>query len=291
MTLEQLRIFVAVAEREHVTRAAEALHLTQSATSAAVAALENRYATALFHRVGRRIELTAAGRAFLVEARAVLARAASAESVLADLAGLKRGTLRLAASQTVGNYWLPPRMARFHAAYPEIALPFTIGNTEQAAHRVLDGLADVGFVEGGIDDPSLATEDVAEDRLVLIVAAGHPWADASSVDWSDLAGGRFVLREAGSGTRAMLEAALREHGLAAADLAVAMELPSNEAVIAAVCAGAGATVVSQVAAAAALAVGAAREVALDLPARRFTLVRHRERHASAAETAFRAMLG
>jgi DNA-binding transcriptional LysR family regulator len=107
MTLEQLRIFVAVAEREHVTQAAKELNLTQSATSAAVSALETRYATKLFDRIGRRIMLTQAGKVFLVEAKAVLARAASAEKVLADLAGLERGSLTIGASQTAGNYWLP----------------------------------------------------------------------------------------------------------------------------------------------------------------------------------------
>ena len=94
MTLEQLRIFVAVAEREHVTGAARDINLTQSAVSAAIAALEARYATRLFDRVGRRIELTQAGRLFLTEARAVLARAAAAETVLMDLAGLARGQVR-----------------------------------------------------------------------------------------------------------------------------------------------------------------------------------------------------
>ena len=107
MTLDQLRIFVAVAEREHMTRAAEALNQTQSATSAAIAALEERHNLRLFDRIGRRIVLTDAGRDFLSEARAVLARAAIASQRLDDLAGVKRGKLRLAASQTVANYWLP----------------------------------------------------------------------------------------------------------------------------------------------------------------------------------------
>lgn len=133
MTLEQLRIFVAVAEREHVTKAAGDLNLTQSAVSAAVSALENRYATKLFDRVGRRIELTEAGRTFLSEARAVLARARAAETVLADLAGLKRGSLTLAASQTVANYWLPALMHRYRGIYPGIELRLIIGNTEAVA--------------------------------------------------------------------------------------------------------------------------------------------------------------
>lgn len=104
MTLEQLRIFVGVAEREHVTRAAEALNITQSAASGAIAALEARHGVPLFHRVGRGIELTEAGAMFLVEARAVLGRAAHAELALAEYGGLQRGTLKLVASQTIASY-------------------------------------------------------------------------------------------------------------------------------------------------------------------------------------------
>ena len=91
MTLEQLRIFIAVAEKQHVTQAASQLNLTQSATSAAIAALETRYAIKLFDRVGRGIVLTQTGRDFLNEAREVVARAKAAAQVLNDLAGLKRG--------------------------------------------------------------------------------------------------------------------------------------------------------------------------------------------------------
>jgi len=123
VTLEQLRIFVAVAEREHVTRAAALLGLTQSATSAAIQALERRHGTVLFDRVGRNVVLTEAGRAFLIEARALLARAESAETVLAELAGLRRGTLPVQASQTIAAYWLPAHLVHFHAQWPDIDPP------------------------------------------------------------------------------------------------------------------------------------------------------------------------
>src|ERR1700744_3265562 len=108
MTLEQLRIFIAVAEHQHVTRAAGELNLTQSATSAATAALEARYGINRFDRVGRGIVLTRTGRDFLDEARGVVARAKAAVQVLNDLAGLKRGSLKIGASPTVANYWLAP---------------------------------------------------------------------------------------------------------------------------------------------------------------------------------------
>src|ERR1700723_3806499 len=131
MTLEQLRIFVAVAEKQHVTQAASQLNLTQSATSAAIAALEARYGIKLFDRIGRGIVLTQTGRDFLGEARAVLARAKAAAQVLDDLAGLKRGSLTIAASQTVANYWLPSRIQAFHNPHPHIELHLSMANTEQ----------------------------------------------------------------------------------------------------------------------------------------------------------------
>ena len=143
MTLEQLRIFVGVVEREHMTAAARALNVTQSAASAAIAALEERHAIKLFHRVGRGITLTEAGRLFLTEARGILAQANAAEAMLGELSGLKRGTLRVVASQTIAAYWLPPILAIFHERYPTIDIELAIGNSEQAAARVRDGNADL----------------------------------------------------------------------------------------------------------------------------------------------------
>jgi DNA-binding transcriptional LysR family regulator len=281
MTLEQLRIFVAVAEREHVTKAAADLNLTQSATSAAVAALEGRYAARLFDRVGRRIALTDAGRLFLVEARAVLARAAAAETVLADLAGLKRGRLALAASQTVASYWLPPLMHRYQERYPGVSVTLDIANTEIVAAAIHDGSADIGVVEGEVDDPALAVAPVAEDEMVLTVAPGHPWADGRKLTPSDLAAGRWVMRERGSGTRAILEAAVGGERLN-----VAMEFASNEAVRSAAEAGAGAAVMSRLVAASSLASGALVEATFALPRRRFFTLRHKERYATKAAAAF-----
>src|SRR5262249_35211197 len=125
MTLEQLRIFAAVADKQHVTQAARELNLTQSATSAAIAAFERRDGVKLFDRVGRGIVLTHMGRSFLGEARAVLVRAHAAEQVLREFAGLKAGR----ASQTVGSYWLPTRLLAFQATYPGIELSVKIANT------------------------------------------------------------------------------------------------------------------------------------------------------------------
>ena len=285
MTLEQLRVFVAVAEREHVTRAAADLHLTQSATSAAIAALESRNATKLFNRIGRRIELTQAGRLFLVEARAVLARAAAAETVLAELAGLKRGSLALAASQTVGNYWLPPLMHRYRASFPGITLTLTIGNTETVVAAVRDGIADLGFVEGSVDDPTLSVTPIAEDELVLFVsAAQRPKRQAPSpVDFKAM---RWISRERGSATRALFEQAMAKAGLRISDIDLVLELPSNEAVRTAVEDGAGAAVLSKLVVAAALEAGSLVALDFAVPKRQFFALRHKERSITQAEREF-----
>ncbi len=283
MTLEQLRIFVAVAEREHVTRAAAELNLTQSATSAAIAALEARYAIKLFNRIGRRIELTQTGRMFLIEARAVLARATAAETVLADIAGLKRGSLMLAASQTVGNYWLPPLMYRYRVSYPGIALALTIANTETVATRVREGIANLGFVEGPIEDPALSVFPVAEDELVLVIGAAQPRPKGQTISAADLKAMRWVCRERGSATRALFEKAMAKAGLRISDIDMVLELPSNEAVRAAVEDGAGAAVLSKLVVAASIAAGSLIGLDFDLPKRRFFALHHKGRSITQAE--------
>jgi DNA-binding transcriptional LysR family regulator len=288
MTLEQLRIFIAVAEKQHVTQAARVLNLTQSATSAAIAALETRYGIRLFDRVGRGIVLTQTGRDFLNEAREVVARAKAAAQVLDDLAGLKRGSLNLAASQTVANYWLPPHIEAFRKAHPGIDLHVSIANTEQVAQAVNRGSADLGFVEGEVDDPSLAIRKIEGDSLAVVVGAGHPWIGKTRITPKLLTETPWILREPGSGTRSMFEAALKKFGIKLSDLDIRLELPSNEAVRIGVESGDCATAISDLVVAQPLVAGTLHRVKIDLPRRSFFVLRHKERYASQAERALLA---
>jgi DNA-binding transcriptional LysR family regulator len=285
MTLEQLRIFVAVAEREHVTRAAEALGMVQSAASAAIASLETEHGVQLFHRVGRHIELTEAGRVFLMEARAVLARAQAAELALSELGGLKRGTLAIFSSQTIGTYWLPAYLARYRKAYPAIELQLAIGNTSQVAAAVAAGTAELGFVEGEVNDPALSVKSIDGDQLTLVVAADNTPVKSRKLTSADILGMDWVLREPGSGTRAQFEAELRRRKINPAGLKVVLELPSNEAVLSAVLAGAGATAISELVVATGLRYGTLIRLDFDLPKRAFHILRHKERYRSQAADA------
>ncbi len=290
MTLEQLRVFVAVAERQHITRAATALHLTQAAVSASIAALERVNDVRLFDRVGRNIALTAAGREFLPEARAVLAGAAGARQALGEIAGLRRGRLDVHASQTIASYFLPAHIVAFRMKYPGIAVELTIGNTDQVARAVREGRAELGFVEGPLATPGLLVKQVAEEAMGIYVPTGHAWAKGRPLTPTDLLASPWVFREEGSGTRDFFLAVLAARGIAPAALKIILTLPSNEAVREAVAAGAGAACLSARVCARACQAGALAQANLDLPPRLFHAVRHPERYASKALSAFLHMM-
>jgi DNA-binding transcriptional LysR family regulator len=290
MTLEQLRIFVAVAERQHVTQAARALNLAQSAASHAIAALESRHQAKLFKRAGRGIELTEAGIAFLDEARAVLARAEAAELTLSEFGSLKRGTLSVQASHTIASRWLPHHLVAFKKAYPQIQIRLTIGNTAQVAAAVENGTAELGFVEGAVETDRLACEPVARDQLFIVVGPDHPWAGGKALTARDLAAAEWVLREPGSGTRSAFEEALLAHGVKPSALQVRLELPSNEAVRAAVEAGLGATAISASVAAPSIESGLLYQAKFRLPERRFYALRQSGRYRARTAEALMDMI-
>lgn len=289
MTLDQLKIFVAVAERLHMTKAAEAMNVTQSAASAAIAALETQHDVRLFDRVGRGLTLTDAGKIFLPEAKAVLARAAAATACLRDLSELRRGELSIAASQTVASYWLPSRLARFTHDYPQVDVKLTVRNTAVVAEAVEEGTAQLGFVEGRVDGAKLDHRRVAVDRIAVYAAPGHAFVGAA-VNLEMLLSARWVLREEGSGTRAMFLQSMDDHGADVDRLRVELELPSNEAVLTAVESGPFVTAVSRLAAQPFVDSGRLVELPFELAERSFELLTHRERQFSRAARAFVELL-
>lgn len=286
MTLEQLAVFLAVAERQHVTRAAQALGLTPSAVSAAIRALETNHDVLLFDRVGRGIELTQAGRIFLEEARNTLAAADRANLVLAELGGLSRGKLSLSASQTVAGHWLPRQMMRFRDRYPEIILDLTIGNSASVADAVKAGQAELGFVEAEIPSQVLSHLVVAEDEMVIVVPKGHPLTQPVVDLPAALVESRWVLREPGSGTRAYFERAIQGLGVDPQQLTIALTFPSNEAVLSALTEGGCASLLSRSTVQALVETDVLAIVPVPLSPRRFTVLRHRERRMSGAARQF-----
>jgi len=285
MTLNQIRIFVLIAELGHVTRAAERLGITQSAASAAVAALETQYEIKLFNRVGRSIQLSETGEHFLAEAQALLSSARAAQRHLRELGGKTVGKLDIAASQTIANYWLPRRLAAFHDRFPEVTLNVTISNTRDVEKAVVDSKADVGFVEGSTSAKNIERTLVDHDQLALVVSSKR-WPKLGSGNQKiDLVKLPWIIREQGSGTREVLEDMARSENLVWNDLNIVLELPSNEAVREAVEAGAGATLISRHVVASSLANGSLRALPLNVPPRSYHMLRHQQRRDSSALTA------
>lgn len=255
MTLEQLRIFVAVAQMEHFTRAANRLKISQSAVSSAISALETEHRIQLFDRSRRHVELTGAGNILLAEAEAILNRVNLALRRLEDLSELRSGHLSVAASQTVANYWLPALLQQFHNEYPGVEIDLWHGNSTEVEKRIARGEADLGFIEQEPRDPALEIEHVASDELIAVVGPAHPWFGRAHVEWSELTETPWIMREEGSGTRALFEAALQEHSIPVNALDIALTLRTGESILGAVAAGGSAAVISGLVAAIALKAG------------------------------------
>jgi len=248
MTLDQLRIFLAVSEQMHFTRAAESLYMTQSSVSSAIQNLENHYGLKLFDRIGRHIEITEAGRLLQVEAKKILAQLELADRGLRELHNLKRGELKLGASLTIGNYWLPDKISTFKREYPGIDIDCTLGNTEDITIGTINGRFDLGFVEGEVNAlgrEALEIETIGSDRLLIVVGRSHPWFSTAQVSLSELTQTAWIMREPGSGTRAMFEQALREWNIDPTQLNLVLTMSSGEMVKAVVESGMGATAISE----------------------------------------------
>lgn len=291
LNINALRVFAAVVERGGFTKASAALHLSQPAVSKAVRGLEREVGMPLLERGPRSVRVTEAGAALYERARELFAVERSAEDELRALRGLQGGALRVGASTTVATYLLPPVLGDFQARHPRVALHVTSGNTRAVARALLGRRLDVALVEGPVDDARLSVETWRDDELVVIAPPDHPLAASKRpVALAAVAAEPFVIRERGSGTRAVAEAAFAAHGVRPR---VALTLDSTEAVKQAVAAGLGLSAVSRAAAADQLALGRVREVRVAglVIRRRLTLLRLAGRRPSAPARAFEGLLG
>lgn len=214
MELRHLEYFVAVVEEVHFTRAAERLHLAQSGLSASIRSLERELGAPLFVRSTRRVELTEAGRALLVEARRTLASVAAARNAVAAVQGLLRGTLSVGAEQCLGVIDLPAMLARFRAVHPGVEIRLRQAGSSRLVEEVRAGHLDLAFVTvsgeapGGITLTPLATEP-----MMLVCHPGHRLTSRDSVDWSHLEDEIFVDFHADWGARQVTDRAFDAVGL------------------------------------------------------------------------------
>ncbi|MGI5448850.1 LysR family transcriptional regulator [Streptomyces sp. CA-243310] len=243
--LGALELLLAVARVGSLSGAARRLGITQPAASSRIRAMETRLGVALVDRSPRGSTLTAEGALVTDWARRVVEAAEAFDAGAQALRGRRDSRLRVAASMTIAEYLLPGWLIALRGQRPGTAVSLHAGNSADVAARVLAHEADLGFVEGLSVADGLDSVVIAQDRLVVAVAPGHPWARRTRpVPAEELAATPLILRERGSGTRQVLDAALTGCGGLAAPL---LELASTTAVKAAALSGAGPCVLSELA--------------------------------------------
>lgn len=287
LTLRQMEVFAAVARSENVSRAAERLAMSQSAASSALVELERQFACPLFDRIGKSLRLNATGRGLLPLVEDLLAHAGEIEAVLG---GGQLGPLAVGATMTIGNYLATLIVADYLQRHPSSQIDLKVANTRRILDGVLRCELDIGLIEGEASEPDLVVEPWLPDELVIFCAPQHPLAISGHADNAQLAAQPWILREAGSGTRALFDRVVAPR---LASVNVRLQLEHTEAIKRAVEACLGLACLSRLSLREAFRRGSLVELhtpQFDLQ-RNFHFVRHRHRHrhTSPASQAFIAL--
>ena len=241
-SLRQLEVFLATAHEENITKAANSLHMSQSAASSALSELEAHFDMQLFDRVGKKLQLNALGKGVRPQAEALLQQASELERRFARNTG--GGDLSVGATLTIGNYLAVGIMARYMAEYPGDKVSLEVANTESIAQKVLNFELDIGLIEGEWQHSDIDVIPWCDDELILFCSPSHPYANKKKLTKKDLLKANWILRESGSGTRQAFDRAM--HGLLPS-LNIALELQHTEAIKRAVEANLGIGCISKVA--------------------------------------------
>ncbi|MEW9553534.1 LysR family transcriptional regulator [Nonomuraea sp. NPDC050783] len=213
MQLQQLAYFVAVAETRHFTQAAERMRVAQPSLSKQIKALENDLGAPLFSRARGNVTLTPAGEALLPLARRMLADADTARQEVAQLAGLRRGRVRLGATPSLCAGLLADALARFHRAYPGIELLVEEGGSRDLVRALARGQLDLSLIIMPLqsDDPALVTEEILRENLV-VVSPSHEPPRRPYMEIGELRGQQMVMFRRGYDLREATLAACRQAG-------------------------------------------------------------------------------
>lgn len=237
-----LLTFVTIVERKNFTRAAEELHLTQSAVSREIQVLEKKYCVKLFDRTNKYVRLTKAGEVLYHHAKDILIQYDRAEKLINDLTHSAQGVLEIGSGYTFGEYLLPRVIQEFKSLYPSIIPKITIKNSHRIVAQVLRRELDIGIVEGTLEMQGLVAEPFAQDEMVVIVSPMHRLAGRVDVEIDELRSETWILRELGSGTREVTNRVFFDVGLAPVSI---MGFGSSQVIKEAVEAGLGISVISQ----------------------------------------------
>lgn len=284
MTIRHLKIFLAVCDGGcNTTRAAEALTMAQPAVSLALKELEQYYGVVLFDRVGRHLQITAAGKRLWEYASHITSLFDDMEKGMRDWDTF--GILRVGTSITIGSQFLPNYVKAFYARHPGTEIRAVIEPSDRLEAQILGSDLDLALMEGVSHSPSLESEEYMEDHLVVICPARGRFVQGQTLTQEEFRSQKFLLREPGSGTRETFQRAMEEAGLAVEPIWEAM---STTALVNAVINGLGITVLPHRMVLGPLSKGLVVSVRVEgLEFRRkYYIVRHRAKYLTASARAF-----
>lgn len=239
---QQLQVFVTVAEKKSFSRAAEEHHMTQPAVSQYIRQFEDQIGTRLLERTNKYVRLTKIGEIVYHHAKEILALYMKMQNLVDDLANKASGPLSIGASYTFGEYVLPRIIAKLQQTYPDIQPTVKIGNTATVADLVSSHQLDIGIVEGNFNATKLIVEDFAEDAMVIVSSADHPFTRRKEqLELADLEQETWIVREHGSGTREAMDNLFKQHRIAPTKL---MDFSSTQPIKESVEAGLGISLLS-----------------------------------------------
>lgn len=242
ISLRQIEVFLFTANLGSITRAAEKLFISQAAASMAIKEFETQLGEKLFDRLGKRLILNESGRAAVAIASGIIGRASELTNYFTDKSTLF-GDLTIGASSTIGNYVLPEYVANFIQKNAMTTVKLEVGNTEEIIRKVMQFKVDVGFIEGNCYESEIDVVPWVDDELAVFSSNEHPLAaGVGTVSIKDLEDCKWILREKGSGTRAIFENRIN---LLSMTIHVFLELGHTEAIKNAVSRGTGISCLSQ----------------------------------------------
>ncbi|HGM5002141.1 TPA: LysR substrate-binding domain-containing protein [Serratia marcescens] len=214
-SLKQLRVFVAIARHGSFSRAGEAIGLTQSAISHSVKELETEVGVRLLDRTTREVVLTDAGLRLANRVERLLDELQAALLDARSFGVQRSGTVRVATSQTISAHLMPQCIAAGEREYPEIRIMLRDQAQQQVLHSVRNAEVDFGIVVDPVQAVDLECEAVLHEPFLLLCRDDHPFAEQQEVRWSALNGCRLVLQDYASGSRPLIDSALRQQGVEA----------------------------------------------------------------------------
>lgn len=257
LEIRHLSLVNEIASTGSVTRAAERLHLTQSALSHQLRDIESRLGIQLFLRLGKRMVLTPPGERVLGAAKRVLDEIGRTEEDLKLMTQNGKGVLRLCTQCNTGYHWLPPLLQSFHRKFPGVDVQIMVNATDRPLEALLEGQIDLAVVTSDVDDKRLATAPLFEDELVAVVSPTHPFAKRACIEPEDFAEEHLIIYKADRHDSYTFNRIL---GPAGVEPARVSQVPLTEAILELVKAGLGVSVIARWAIEPAIKSGAVKAV-------------------------------